>query len=127
MAITLEGGAPERSGGYKTNPKPNSDTRSLVQNAFDRGWDPTKIRNQETGNYEDSILPWDRARDTFDRNIQNRDGVEGVVAQDQAKDTSGGPVLNEKVTWEVANVEREAHENGHPVTTKSNPFPGMDI
>lgn len=126
MAITLEGDGGQRRP-YAVAPKPNSDTRSLVQNAVDRGWDPTKIWDQAQGKYTDSISPWDRARDTFDRNLQNRDGVEGVVAADQNSDTTGGPVLEEKITFEYPKVEREARENGNPKVTASNAFPGMGI
>ena len=125
MAITLEGDGGQRRP-YAVAPKPNSDARSLVQNAVDRGWDPTKIWDQEKGAYADSILPWDRARDTFDRNIQNQDLVPPPPAHDKSDEESGGPRLNEEVTWNAPDYGREA-QNVHPKVSSSHAFPGMDI
>jgi len=106
-------------------PHPNSPTRSLVQNAFDRGWDPTKIWDQDKGAYVDSVLPWDRARETFDRNIQNQDLVPPAPAHDKTNDVSGGPKLSEHLTWEATDTSREAPENGRPKRSLSDPTPDM--
>ncbi len=126
MAITLEGDGGQRRP-YAVPPKPNSDARSCVQNAVDRGWDPSKIWDQEKGAYTESIVPWDRARDIFDRNIQNQDLVPPAPAHDKTNDVSGGPTMDEKITFNYPEVSRESKENGRPKVTSSNPFPGMDI
>ena len=127
MAITIDGSGTESDRPYSVAPKPNSDSRSLMQNSIDRGWDPSKIWDQDKGKYTESIEPWDRARDVFDRNIQNRDGVENVVPHDQSNDVSGGPVMNQQTTFNVPDVRRESGENGRPKVSSSNPFPGMGI
>src|SRR5258706_1831708 len=102
MALSdLSDGQESQTKRNRVAPHPNSAARSLVQNSFDRGWDPTQIWNQESGSYGESLLPWDRARDTFDRNIQNQDGIPGgVPAYNQSKDSTGGPTMNENITFE---------------------------
>lgn len=97
--------------------------KSLRDISKEKGWDATRIWDQEKGQYVDSIEAWDHPRGVFDRSLG--EVPDGVPAHDQKKDTSGGPKMAEKVTWEVADTSRERRENGHPKMSLSDPDEAM--
>lgn len=99
----------------------NSAARSLTEISKTQGWDATRIWNQETGAYEESVLPWDHAREPFARNLGE---VPGGMPEVRGKtDPSGGPAMNEEVTWNRPDVSREARVSGKPKMSLSNPDP----
>ena len=90
----------------------SSQSEDLIAISKQKGWDPTKIWNQETGKYEDSIADWDHPREPFSRGLGDVPGGAPAVnsggASIGARDPrvpggSGDPsepsVLEERVTW----------------------------
>ena len=116
---------------YGVQPKPNSPTRSLLGMNAMNGWpDPFLIVDPKTGATED-IRDWDHAK------TAGTDGSWGytVPSNDPPKefygksansiDPTGGPVMNERITWEGTDTGRESRVSGNPKRTLSDPTPGM--
>lgn len=99
----------------------NSAARSLIEISKTQGWDSTRIWDQDKGEYGESLLAWDHAREPFDKGLGEVPG--GLPPLSGSSDTSGGPKLNEEVTFNHPDVSREAHVSGHPKMTLSNPDP----
>jgi len=103
--------------------KANSISRSLIQISATQGWDATRIWDQEKGEYVGEVLTaWDHPREPFDRGLGEVPG--GLPGADQAADSTGGPVMNEQITWNYPDVGRESKEEGKPKMTLSDPAAG---
>lgn len=72
-----------------------------------KGWEPQKIWDQEKQAYVEDISKWDRERQPFDRNLQNGELVPPAPAHDQSNEASGGPEMNEHLTWAVPSFAQE--------------------
>jgi len=101
--------------------KANSTARSLTQISETQGWDSTKVWDQDKGAYTESILGWDHPREPFSPSMGE---IPGGVPQAPAANTSAGPTMDEKVTFNVPDAGRESRENGKPKMTLSDPEPG---
>lgn len=107
----------------------NNQSSDLVEQAKARGVDPSKIWDQAKGAYVEDISAWDHPREPYAR------GLGQVPADDLPKDfygkdwtatdPTGGPVMEEKVTFNTTNAGRESRENGNPKRTLSNPTDAM--
>jgi hypothetical protein len=102
---------------------PNStQSGDLVAISKNKGWDPNRIWDQEKGAYTESMEPWDHEREPFARNLGSVPG--GMPGLDEPADATGGPTMSERLTWNVADVSREAKVSGKPKMTLSDPVAG---
>ena len=103
--------------------KANSAARSLIEISKTQGWDPTRVWDQSTGTYGESIEAWDHPREPFDRGLGEVPG--DLPAVRGSSDPTGGPAMTASTPFEYPEVNREDRVSGSPKMTLSDPDPGI--
>jgi hypothetical protein len=100
------------------------DAQGLIDISRIKGWDPTKIAGFSDAEGGD-ISQFDKPTDSYRTQGNDLGKLDNAVPVSGTDGATGGPVLNERLTWNNPDESREAHLNGHPKMTLSDPEPGV--